>query len=94
MFDIIAVRERFGDFITNENNIFGGVQIVFNFNNGYGASLINHGGSYGNEIAVLSVGEDGTTSLCYDTPITDDVLGYLNNEEVIENLESIKNLKE
>ena len=44
------------------------------------------------EIAVLKKITDDNYVLCYDTPIADDVIGYLNNEQVIEKLEQIKNL--
>tara|TARA_B110000444_G_C18818540_1_gene586469 strand:- start:1300 stop:1548 length:249 start_codon:yes stop_codon:yes gene_type:complete len=65
---------------TNDHN--GGIQKVYNFPNGYGASVIKHKGSYGYhkglwELAVLRDGE-----LCYSTDITDDVLGRLNDPEV------------
>lgn len=54
------------------------------FINGYGISIIKHDGSYGRasnkwEIAVLR-GEE----LCYDTPITDDVIGWLTGPEVLD----------
>lgn len=71
----------------------------FKFENGYGASVIKHWGSYGFEndlfeLAVLKFDKkDGTGSLCYDTEITDDVIGYLNNDEVLDLLEKIKNLE-
>lgn len=65
----------------------------FKFKNGYGASVIKHYGSYGYEedlfeLAVL----DSNDNLCYDTPLTDNVIGYLTNDEVLELLEQIKNL--
>lgn len=65
----------------------------FKFPNGYGASVIKHYGSYGYEedlfeLAVLKEGK-----LCYDTEITNDVIGYLKNDEVLELLERIKNIK-
>ena len=69
-----------------------GKQYVYKFPNGYGASVIQHKGSYGFqdklwELAILH-GEE----LCYDTPITDDVLGHLSNREVNEILEQIQKL--
>ena len=70
----------------------GGLQRKYQFGNGYGASVINHKGSYGYpnkwELAVLDF--DG--ALCYNTPITDDVLGHLSEDEVQETLEQIKAL--
>ena len=77
----------------------------FYFENGYGASVIKRYGSYGYgkdlfELAVLKYhsedeegyGIGGDWSLCYDTPITNDVVGYLTNDEVLELLERIKDL--
>jgi hypothetical protein len=69
----------------------GGKQVVVAFPNGYGASIVNYG--YGShhglyEVAVVR----GTLSgydLCYDTPITDDVLGTLTPEQVMETLHQI-----
>jgi hypothetical protein len=82
------------EYLTECNNIlFGGVQKVYRFPNEYGASVIKHDHSYGGadglwELAVL----DKAGELCYDTPITSDVLGWLTWEEVEENLTKIKNL--
>ena len=61
----------------------GGISYRVDYPNGYGASIIKCFGSYGVEedlweVAVLKGGE-----LCYDTPITDDVIGWLTEEEVI-----------
>ena len=55
-----------------------GYQLLYQFDNGYGASVIKHDHSYGGkkglyELAVL----DKEGSLCYDTPITSDVIGHL-----------------
>lgn len=68
----------------------GGVQHRFKFSNGFGASVVMHGGSYGGdkglwELAVL--GPDG--HLTYDTPVTSDVLGYLAEADVTEALNAI-----
>lgn len=69
--------------------LFDGERILFEFENGYGASMIRHSGSYGGnqgkwEIAVL---RDG--AICYDTPITDDVIGHLDDPEADAILEKI-----
>lgn len=78
--------------ITHKENYNGGVQIVHSFENGFGASVIKHKGSYGWtqdkwEIMVLEDGE-----ACYTTPITDDVIGYLSDSEVEETLSQIEDL--
>jgi len=61
----------------------GGVQSIMMFDNGYGVSVVktphSYGGSRGRyELAVL--GPDG--NLTYDTPVTNDVLGYLSEKGV------------
>lgn len=70
-----------------------GVQYHYKAENGYGASIIQTKGSYGSkqglwELAVL----DNEEQITYHTPITNDVLGYLTEEEVNKTLEKIKNL--
>ncbi len=65
------------------NYALGGHRYKVTYPNGYGASIIKHNGSYGREddLWELAVLKDG--GLCYDTDITDDVLGYLTEEKVI-----------
>jgi len=70
-----------------------GIQRLYQFPNGYGASVIKHEGSYGFdkdlwELAVL----DGAGDLDYSTPITNDVLGRLTWEGVYKTLTEIKSL--
>lgn len=67
-------------------------QLVFKFPNGYGASVIQiYDGLF--EIAVLTFPPEGSWVICYDTPITDNTVGYLSEPEVYETLEQIYNLK-
>lgn len=79
--------------------IDGGTQEIYRFDNGYGASKIKTYYSYGGceglwEIAVIKfTGDDPDDfKLCYDTPITGDVLGYLNYYEAETVLQQIKAL--
>jgi hypothetical protein len=70
-----------------------GKQCIVQFSNGYGASIVQGPHTYGGdkglyELAVF--GKDG--QITYDTPITNDVLGYLSEQEVEKTLFDIKNL--
>ena len=70
-----------------------GVQARIQFENGYGASVVQTPYTYGGdkglyELAVL----DNDGHLTYETPITNDVIGYLNEDEVTETLKQIQQL--
>ena len=78
---------------TKKIKILDGDGYIYQFDNGYGASVVQHSGSYGGnqglyEIAVL----DSKGDLCYDTPITDDVIGYANEDKIKDTLDRIKSL--
>jgi hypothetical protein len=70
----------------------GGVQHKASFPNGYGASVVRHSFSYGNESGLWELAVLKDDSICYDTPITDDVLGHLTEAEVNEILDQIEAL--
>ena len=77
----------------NEMPEVDGYQLVYKFDNGYGASVVKHNFSYGGkkglyELAVL----DKEGDLCYDTPITEDVVGHLTMGEVDKLLVEISHL--
>ena len=66
-------------------------QILHKFDNGYGASVIDHG--YGSEdglFEIAVIGPDGRIDCT--TPITNDVLGYLTADDVLEVLADIEAL--
>jgi hypothetical protein len=70
-----------------------GKQCIVQFPNGYSASIVQGLHTYGGpeglyELAVFD--KDG--NITYDTPITNDVLGYLSEEDVEKTLLDIKNL--
>ena len=64
------------------------------FNNGYGASVIIGPHTYGGEDGLYELGVLGKDKkLTYDTPVTDDVEGYLTEEAVTKLMEQIQNLE-
>ena len=93
--------KEFKDLLFREHPNGNGFQSVMEFENGYGVSIVCGAFAYCSprknlyaasmyekyEVAVLKDGE-----LCYDTPITDDVLGYLTPEEVSSVMEQVQNL--
>lgn len=85
--------KTFKDLEFNPVDSYGGVQAIIQFDNGYGASVVKHRFSYGYsygfyELAVLDI----QGNLCYTTPITSDVLGYLSEHEVTKILKDIQKL--
>ena len=73
-----------------------GVQAKHFFPNGYGVSVVRFPGSYGYdqdlyEVAVIQGNEDDF-ELCYDTPITEDVLGHRDEVDVENIMEEVQAL--
>ena len=74
-------------------SLIGGIVSRIKFDNGYGASVVQGPHTYGGEdglyeLAVL----DSNGELTYETPITNDVEGYLNEDDVTKLLEQIQSL--
>ena len=81
------------EFISLNDEFMSGKKSRIQFDNGYGASVVSHNFSYGGkqglyEIAIL----DNEGDICYDTPITNDVIGHLTEEDVTEVLIKIQSL--
>ncbi|HNS28256.1 MAG TPA: hypothetical protein PKN91_09030 [Steroidobacteraceae bacterium] len=77
----------------------GGTQRLYRFPNEYGASVVQSPFSYGGgeglfELAVTAYFGEGMDDfeLTYSTPITNDVIGYLTEEEVQSTLDQIRAL--
>lgn len=86
--------KTFDDIEFKPHPLGNGIQGVITFDNGYGASIVQTDYSYGGrlglyELAVLD--KDG--HITYNTPITEDVIGYLNHQKVTEKLIEIQDLK-
>ena len=81
------------DFVKLDDGFMVGKQARMVFENGYGVSVVSHTYSYGGkdglfEVAVL--GKDG--DLTYDTPVTNDVIGYLSKKAVSDVMKQVQNL--
>lgn len=64
----------------------------YEFKNGYGASVIRHQYSYGGDKGLYEVAVLKDDNICYDTPLTTDVIGYCTLAKVADILIKIKNL--
>ena len=92
--------QEMSDFLVDSRRKNGGFQLLFRFENDYGASVIKTPYSYGGvedlwELAVIYYGKATDPSdyeLCYDTPITDDVIGWVDDPHVVGYLREIKDL--
>lgn len=78
-----------------------GTKATYFFENGYGVSVVRFRSPLGYnsytsnesewELAVLK-GKSNDYELCYDTPITDDVIGHLSETEVTEVMTKVQQL--
>lgn len=89
---------EFKDYIVDRHPRYDGVQYIFRFPNDYGASVVKCVGSYGGcrdywELCVIIFDNNGRYYLTYNTEITDDVLGWLTDAEVVEVLRKIQALE-
>ena len=82
------------EYLIKQRKLNGGVQKIYKFPNGYGASVVCSPYSYGGDMGLWEIAVfDKEGNLTYETPITDDVIGHLNDDEVIEVLNKIKELE-
>ena len=92
-----AMCDEFQNNLIETRELHGGVQKIFKFDNMYGASVVKHKYSYGGdvglwELAVIKYQDKDKWDIVYDTGITDDVIGYLTDDDVCILLEQIKQL--
>jgi hypothetical protein len=86
--------EGFEQYLISEgSDFFGGLAYEFKFENNYGASIIKHNFSYGHEDDLFELAVLYDSKITYSTEITGDVLGYLDNDDVLAVLNQIKELK-
>lgn len=92
----LKIDERFTGDLLGKTSVFDGVQYLFEFANGYGASVVKHSGSYGGKIDLWELGlekfyRDGSYALMYTSLVNFDVCGFLTDDEVNNYLSLIKN---
>ena len=73
--------------------VYGGIISRIIFDNGYGATIVQGPHTYGGsdglyELAVIGKNDE----ICYDTPVTGDVEGYLSEAQVTDLLIKIQQL--
>ena len=89
--------------LIRQTHIYGGIQKLYYAPNGYGASVVKHAASYGYnddlwELAVIKWSANPTKTsnvafiIVYDTPITDNVIGCLSEEDIPAILQKIEEL--
>ncbi len=80
--EVIAIDKKHGNSMHH----------IYEFPNGYGASVVQNKYSKGNKDGLyqLSVLKNG--AFCYSTPITSDTVGYLTADDVAEHLQRIEEL--
>ena len=72
--------------------LMGGMQIIYDFPNGYGASVVRHEFSYGGKNGLFELAVLRNGNITRETSVTDDVLGWLKPSDVLETLDKIKKL--
>ena len=80
------------EFKTNPMGEDFGIVSRTKLDNGYEVSVVQSPHSYGGDIGLyeLAIFKDG--EICYDTPITNDVLGYLRPEDVMDVIAKLEKL--
>jgi hypothetical protein len=85
--------KTFEDIDFERNEDLDGVVGRIMFDNGFGASIVRHIMSYGGKLGLYELAIlDKEGDLTYDTPVTNDVIGYLTPEEVTNYLIKIQEL--
>jgi len=67
-------------------------QKIVDFSNGYAASIVNSPFSYGGNKGLFEVAVMYDGKIVYDTPVTDNVIGFLDFQGVVDTLKQIENL--
>lgn len=74
------------------NPMVGGYLGTVDFPNGYGASVVRSSFSYGGNEGLYELAVIKNEEICYDSGVTEDVIGYLDETEVCKLLDEIQDL--
>ena len=75
------------------NNDIKWIRARLKFDNGYGVSVVQGPHSYGGKVGLYELAVlDADGDVCYDTPITDNVIGFLKPEDVSKHMIEIQEL--
>jgi len=69
-----------------------GYQKFVEFDNGYTASVVSNDMSYGGDRGLFEIAILYNSDIVYDTDLTNDVIGFLDFDGVIQTLDSIRKL--
>lgn len=75
-----------------DDRAVGGTQRIYRFSNGYRASVVRNDMSYGGRNGLYELAVLDSNGITYDTPITNDVIGYLTPLDVRSILRDIEAL--
>lgn len=90
---MITRSNKYAGYIKDYPSYSTAEQTFYEFPNGFGASVVYGPFTYGLEVAVIKWDkDDGTWDIDYSTPITDDVVGHVEELELV--LGEIYNLPE
>lgn len=85
--------KQFQDLQFKEHSYSSGIIAREVFDNGYGVSVIRTESSYGGSEGLFEVAVvNASGGINYTTPITDDVIGYLTEEEVSDIMRKVQEL--
>lgn len=81
------------EFETLNDELRKGVVCRIAFDNGYGASVVSHTYSYGGKLGLYEIAVlDPDGEITYETSVTDNVIGHLEEDEVTTIMEQIQKL--
>ena len=88
MFDLTVLPQV----VVHKKEVHGTPAATVDFPNGYSASIVRHPYSYGGKEGKYELAVMIDNLITYDTPITNDVLGYLSEQDVLDTCELIGEL--